>query len=157
MSYPTQEMLAAGVTQIAVAALAAGVVGIQPSLLTVEFAVGAWVVAGVASTGAYFAAGARLANQRPTVEEGETLVSDERGQLTGGPTLPLGGLAALVVAAIVFENFATTAGPQLCQETVRGCSSDPTGQLLLLGAALLAVPLVGLGTYLVRSRGGDGE
>ena len=97
------------------------------------------------------------ANQRSTAGSSETLVSDDRGQLTGGPTLPLGGLAAIVVAAIVFENFATTAGPQLCQETVRGCSSDPTGQLLLLGAALLAVPLVGLGTYLVRSRGGDGE
>lgn len=154
---PSEELVAAGVSQIAFVGVVLVLFEFDLAPATPEFVVAAWVVGAVWSTVAYFIATARFANQRPTDEDGETLVSGERGQLTGGPTLPLGGLAALVVAAIVFENFATTAGPQLCQETVRGCSSDPTGQLLLLGAALLAIPLAGLGTYIVRSRGGDGE
>jgi hypothetical protein len=131
----SEELVAAGVSQIAFVAVVLVLFEFGLAPATPEF-VAAWVVGAVWSTVAYFIATGRLANQRPTVEESETLVSDERGQLTGGPTLPLGGLAALV-AAIVVENFATTAGPQLCQEAVRGCSSDPTGQLLLLGAATL--------------------
>lgn len=77
----------------------------------------------------------RFANQRSAARGGGSLVSCESGQLTDGPILQVAGLTALLVSAIVFS------------------SADPAGQLLLVGVALLAIPLVGLGAYIVRSQG----
>lgn len=154
---PSDELVAAGVSQLAFVEVTFALVEFDLAPATPEFVAAAWVTSAVVSTVAYFLAADYLANQRSDAVDAETLVSDERGQLTAGPVLPVAGLVALAVAAIVFEGVATRSGPQLCQETVRGCSSDPTGQLLLLGIALLAIPVVSLGTYIVRSRGGDGE
>lgn len=97
---PSEELVAGGVAQLVVAALAFGAVELRPALATPEFVVAAWLTAAVASTIAYFATGARLANQRPTAEGGETLVSDERGQATGTPIPLVLGLVAVITVVV---------------------------------------------------------
>ena len=150
------EMLSAGVAQIFVIVLGIGIADAVPELATVKFALVFWLVASAASTAAWFAASSRT-NQQNRGGGGESLVSDGRGQLTAGPVIPVAFLTALIVAAIVAENFVTRAGPKLCQKTVRGCSSDPMGQFLRVGPALVAMSVGTIAGYYLRSRRGEGE
>jgi hypothetical protein len=95
---PPLQLVAGGVTQILVAAVAVGAVELRPALATPEFALAAWLVAAIASTIAYFATDARLANQRSGAVDGGALVSDERGQAAVTPIpLVLGVVAVITV------------------------------------------------------------
>lgn len=106
---PSEELVAGGVAQLVVAALAFGAVELRPTLATPEFVVAAWLTAAVASTIAYFATGARLANQRSGAVEAETLVSDERGQAAITP-IPLVSGAVSAIAVIVGGQVAGSMG-----------------------------------------------
>lgn len=140
LRHPPEELVAGGVAQLVVAALAFGAVELRPALATPEFVVAAWLTAAAASTIAYFATGARLANQRSTVSGSETLVSDERGQAAVTPIPLVLGLVAVITVLVGGE----VAG---------GMGFDP-----IVGAVYAAAVLAVLGLAVaVPLRGGASE
>lgn len=86
---PSEELVAAGVSQIGFVGVVLVLFELDLAPATPEFVVAAWATSALWSTVAYFIATDRFANQRPAVDDGEALVSDERGQATGTP-IPLG-------------------------------------------------------------------
>jgi hypothetical protein len=85
---PSEELVAAGVSHIAFVGVVLVLFELDLAPATPEFVVAAWVVSAVWSTVAFFMARGRFANQLPTVEGSDLLVSDERGQAAVTP-IPL--------------------------------------------------------------------
>ena len=106
---PPEELVAAGVSQIAFVAVVLALFELDLAPATPEFVAAAWISGAVWSTVAYFIATARFSNQRPTVEDGETLVSDERGQAAITP-IPLVSAAVSAIAVIVGGQVAGSMG-----------------------------------------------